>query len=207
GDVSRFEQKNGNESRVWQYNYTYSSNRVPATLIVTQPNGDQEEFIFDIKGQITQRIVDGLVTSYSHYDALGNVGRITYPDGTQMRFQYDSRSRIIVEEVRATTGQARIKNYQYNRFGHVAKTEVVNGPEVEYSYDLAGRLITQRLLNGQEYDERVLQRDLMGNVIQELFKQRRLDGSCSGSSCTTVDATVYSRTLSYTARGMLKEVK
>src|SRR5690554_442565 len=108
GDVSRFEQKNGNESRVWQYNYTYSSNRVPATLIVTQPNGDQEEFIFDVKGQITQRIVDGLVTSYSHYDALGNVGRITYPDGTQMRYQYDSRSRVIVEEARATTGQARI---------------------------------------------------------------------------------------------------
>ncbi|MCC5879869.1 MAG: RHS repeat protein [Idiomarina sp.] len=175
GDVSRHERHGDSEVRATQYNYTYHSGRIPSLLIITSPSGSAERFTYDAKGQLVEhQTANNLKTTYRDYDALGNVGRITYPDGTQSVYRYDSRSRVISEETRSANGKFNRASYTYNRFGEIASVRHFDNQNLHYTYDPAGRKVHTRFSKGGVRHEELLTRNLLGNVIRAQYSERIL---------------------------------
>jgi RHS repeat-associated protein len=91
----------------------------------------------------------GHTTTYSDYDAYGNVGRITDPNGNHTDYTYDARGRIeTITQVEAGPGGTDIlTEYFYDGAGNIDYIRLPKGNVVDYGYDAANRLtsITRRV--------------------------------------------------------------
>ncbi|QTL38035.1 DUF6531 domain-containing protein [Pseudoalteromonas viridis] len=143
GDVSRREKTDHNLS-VIQYadtTYTYhANNQINTIKVVASKLGDSPSwYYYDTKGNLTQTIEKGLKTTYSSYDALGRVGKISYPTGLVETFTYYPRGEVKTKVT--TDGQSSAKiEYKYNVMQQVTQEKHSTGLVIDYTYDQAFRL-------------------------------------------------------------------
>ena len=175
-------------SRTTRYSYEYYDNHIVRALTVTDANNHSTEYSFDSQGNLlTQTSATGELTTYAEYDALGNVGKISYPDGRMLQLTYDKRGKVLTEQhytsdVPDTPYQS--TQYSYNRFGEVSKLITTPGNTTHYFYDLNGRLTAERsLISGTNtaLAAIIYQRDKLGNIVQHSqYQNIQLgSGSCS----------------------------
>ncbi|MBL3601780.1 MAG: RHS domain-containing protein [gamma proteobacterium endosymbiont of Lamellibrachia anaximandri] len=115
--------------------------------LITDPNGVQTTLVYDPRGRLITRTTAGQ-SAQTDYDAVGNVVRVTGPDGRYIDYEYDAARRV--------TG-----------YSDTA------GNRVSYTLDTAGNTLqTQKLdpvdvltyTHGQVYDE-------MSRLIQDVGAQ------------------------------------
>lgn len=103
----------------------------------------------------------GQSTQFSNYDANGNVGTITDPNGVIIQRTYDARNRIKTITNQTTGAQTQ---YFYDSHGNLSYVVLPEGNQISFAYDLANRLtaIQDNLGNKTQY-----QYDVEGNRIHE----------------------------------------
>ena len=107
------------------------------------------------------------------YDKLGNLTKLTYPDGKVVEYRYNLAGELI--EVKDWAG--RLTRYRYDTKGRLIETKRPNGTCEQRSYDLLGQLLRQQDANVQgimlqdlkyEYNE-------VGQIVREQNKQYTYD--------------------------------
>ncbi len=63
-------------------------------LTIIDPNGVITQLTYDARGRLLTRTTDGQTTTME-YDGVGNVTRITQPDGSYINYEYDPAHRLI----------------------------------------------------------------------------------------------------------------
>jgi RHS repeat-associated protein len=106
----------------------------------------------------------GQRTEFSDYDANGNVGRITDPNGVITQRTYDERNRIKTITNQITGAQTQ---YFYDIRGNLSYIILPEGNRIDFTYNLANKLteIKDSLNNKIQY-----QYDVEGNRIREETK-------------------------------------
>jgi RHS repeat-associated protein len=103
-------------------------------------------------------------TEFSNYDANGNIGTITDPNGAITQRTYDERNRIKTITNQTTGGQTQ---YFYDIRGNLSYIILPEGNRIDFSYNLANKLteIKDSLGNKIQY-----QYDVEGNPTREEIK-------------------------------------
>jgi YD repeat-containing protein len=106
----------------------------------------------------------GQITEFSNYDANGNVGTITDPNGIITQRTYDQRNRIKTITNQSTGAQTQ---YFYDIRGNLSYIILPMGNQINFTYNLANKLteIKDSLDNKIQY-----QYDVEGNRIKEEIK-------------------------------------
>jgi len=121
----------------YEYITTYSCNTKGQVLAIDGPlsgNQDMMTLTYDAgTGDLlteTRPFVG--TTTYSDYDAAGQVGRVTDPNGNFTTYSYDGRSRItgVTTEPDGTT-----TSYTYTAAGELGSVTAPNGVTYTFSYD------------------------------------------------------------------------
>jgi len=115
--------------------YTYNHKGQVTAIDGPQPGiGDTTNFTYDpLTGDllaVTRPVVG--TTTYSDYDAAGQVGRVTDPNGNTTTYTYDGRGRItaVTTEADGTT-----TSYTYTGAGELGSVTAPNGVTYSSSYD------------------------------------------------------------------------
>lgn len=192
------------------YNYQYYSNNGIQKLTITAPDGATSTMDYDASGNLI-RYTDPMMhtTTYSNYDTLGNVGRITYPDETQEAFTYDKRSKLIKHDKVAADGNVSSIQYTYNQFDKVSSEVHSSGFSMVYKYDPAGRLLSKEQVRaGKVYSHNVFY-NLLGNISSEtivdpdnIYSQCYYDPPYTDECYDYVDP-IYNKSYRYDVQGLL----
>lgn len=193
-------------SRTTSYSYEYYDNHIIQTLTVTDANNQSVVYSFDNQGNLlTETGATGELTTYAEYDSLGNVGKISYPDGTALTLSFDKRGKVLTEQYYTSTDtdmpyQSNL--YSYNRFGKINTLITTPGSTTQYFYDVSGRLVAeQKLLNGTTtvLGALVYQRDKLGNIVsRQHFQNLQLPVSyCSERTTPAKSLVLLDPILSY----------
>ena len=118
-------------------------------LRIEDPNGLATVLAYDPRGRLISRTVGGEVTTYA-YDGVGQLVRLTRPDGSLLAYSYDNAQRLT--EIR--DGSANRLVYTRDAAGNVTREEVLDaGGAVRwtrsYTYDVAQRLSSEIGASGQ----------------------------------------------------------
>jgi RHS repeat-associated protein len=150
------------------YSYDACTNGIGRLCSVTDPSGTTT-FEYDVYGNITQHSKAELgqtyVTSYT-YDNVNQVEAVTYPNGIQLTYLRDTRSRITdisVSHSSLTNTQNIINNIQYRADNLPVQMTLGNGIVEDRTYDLQGRLTEQQL--SDSLFNRNYAYDANGNVL------------------------------------------
>jgi len=168
----------------YEYITTYAHNSKGQVLSIDGPldgNQDTTAFTYDSASGDLQGVIRPLIgtTTYSGYDAAGQVGRVTDPNSNAQTYAYDGRGRIntITNEAddSATT-------YNYNAAGELNSVTDADGITFDFIYNGSyGRLT------------RVV--DPLGNYIQHEYDS---EGNCTEISyLTSSDERVYWKRYDY----------
>ncbi len=145
-------------------------------LTIEDPNGTKTDLQYDTRGRLLSRIVysiqitDGSQTTFD-YDSVGNVVRVTLPDGSFITQEYDAANRLIAiadnlgNRVAYTLDALgnRIKEETFDPGGNLADpADDVLTRGRERVYNLLNRLITEIGGEGQSTD---FTYDLEGNLL------------------------------------------
>ena len=155
------------------YTTEYEYNTLGQLILIDGPRTDVSDSTnFEYYANITaegenQGQLKAIVNSLGHraefsdYDANGNVGRITDPNGVITSYTYDQRNRITTI-TNQTTGA--VTHYFYDSHGNLSTLILPEGNQIVYTYDLADRLtdIEDSLGNALHYEY-----DTEGNRIRE----------------------------------------
>lgn len=169
-----------------------------------RPNGMREEFEYDLYGRRTRRSAfrwgalegeaiftydSGELTSVSDlvrggtewlfYDAAGRLRRVLYPDGEDVAFEYDLRSRKVVER------------YSLPAQGTIQR--------IDFEYDLADRQVrvlanSTELLAERVFVDGQLRTLNYGNGLARSFTYDPERGSLSSTNTVNADGEVVERT-------------
>lgn len=63
-------------------------------LTIVDPNGVTTQLTYDPRGRLLTRITDGQTTTMD-YDGVGNITRITQPNGSYINYEYDASHRLV----------------------------------------------------------------------------------------------------------------
>ncbi|WP_332605347.1 RHS repeat-associated core domain-containing protein [Acinetobacter sp. ESBL14] len=137
------------------YSYAIHSNGMLKDVVINT-NGKTSIYTYDVTGNLIQykNSLDH-ITTYSNYDGLGNVGKVTDPNGFVTEYSYDARSRVINKKETLSSGQVRTTTYQYGTFG-VTQTET-NGMRETINYNDNGTMasithgVGSSIISGQYY--------------------------------------------------------
>lgn len=133
-----------NQARITTYSYSKHANGVLATKVVDGPlPNDTVTSTYNQAGDLLT-VENGLghITTYSDYNALGQPGRVTDPNGATTEYAYDVRGRIreasaIVDGVAQTTG------YTYDAVGRPETITTPDNVTATREYDAAGRVLRE----------------------------------------------------------------
>jgi len=106
-------------------------------------------------------------TIYSDYDAAGNKGRVTDPNGNAQIYTYDGKGRI---KTITNSADGSVTTYNYNTAGELTQVTAFNGITTGFAYDSAYGLMTKTT-------------DALGNYIQYAYDDQgnRIEKSLSRS--------------------------
>ncbi len=134
-----------NQTLTTTYAYTLYGNGMVQSMTVTQPspNGsDHATYAYDAYGNLTS-VTDGLghVTTYSGYNALGEVGKIVGPNGDETDYTYDARGRV-ASKTTHPNGTTATWTYAYDGFGLLSQINAPDGEVTTWSRDAEMRVKT-----------------------------------------------------------------
>ena len=158
-DPVRVEDAQGN---TFTFEYDYDKNKKEYYALIQNPEGQIKEVWYtdkgetkrvDINGRTIQKIdQDGRIHTITderglktvkEYDERRNLKRITYPDNTQILYEYDLRFNRIKTRQDPLN---RITRYEYDDAGNPVQKIEAKGTAIErtttYTYDDAGQLLT-----------------------------------------------------------------
>ncbi|WP_347331846.1 RHS repeat-associated core domain-containing protein [Marinimicrobium locisalis] len=152
-DRTRFEY-DGQGNRVRVINALYQTTEItnhdaagrPVRLV--DPNGVVTELDYDARGRLIRQQTGGAVASFER-DRVGQLTRLTLPDGTHLSYEYDAAHRLTAIE--ATDGE-RVE-FQHDAMGNVTTERIhdVGGQLVKRHtqvFDELGRLLEQTSADG-----------------------------------------------------------
>ncbi|OPY67215.1 MAG: putative deoxyribonuclease RhsC [Syntrophorhabdus sp. PtaU1.Bin002] len=174
------------------YTTTFQYNSLGQLIQINGPRTDVSdvttlEYYANDPGQGNNRgrlktVTDALghATQYASYDANGNVGTITDPNGVITQLTYDQRNRIKTITNQSTGA---LTQYAYDSRGNIASIIPPEGNLIDFTYNLADRLttITDILGNRISY-----QYDVEGNRTGEDIRDPQ--GTLKKSLAFTFDA-------------------
>ncbi|MGH6812103.1 MAG: DUF6531 domain-containing protein, partial [Methylocella sp.] len=133
---------------------SYDANGRPLTIV--DPNGVPTALTYGPRGRLTSRTVGTLKTAYA-YNRVGNLIRVTQPDGSYLTYSYDPAHRLIgiadaagdhiVYTLDATSNRiteqafdssgmlSRTQSYTYNVVNRLKKAIGAEGQTTTYAYD------------------------------------------------------------------------
>jgi RHS repeat-associated protein len=146
--------------------YSYDSKDRLAT--VTNPDGKQISYGYDIIGNLTSLTANSTTTNYTYdllnrldlvkvnshqladydYDAVRNLIQTKLGDGTTETLTYDTRNRLTNLETVNSSGSP-LSSYTYTLDANGNRTAVteLSGRQVNYTYDNVDRLTTESILD------------------------------------------------------------
>jgi RHS repeat-associated protein len=134
-----------NQALTTSYAYTLYGNGMVETLTVTQPSpsgSDHTTYAYDSHGNLSS-VTDGLghATTYSGYNALGEVGKIVGPNGDETDYTYDARGRV-ASKTTHPNGTTATWTYGYDGFGLLATVTAPDGEVTTWTRDAEQRVKT-----------------------------------------------------------------
>ncbi|MFE7033661.1 SpvB/TcaC N-terminal domain-containing protein [Streptomyces sp. NPDC057621] len=110
-------------------------------------------------------------TTGYRYDSFGRVLSLTYPDGEELQYTYDSGG-----QVTAATGTKKhysydyLKSLDYDKFGQRTRVELGNGTATSYAYDAEDRrlaTLNSTLPKGESFQKLDYTYDAVGNLSRQ----------------------------------------
>jgi len=130
---------------------------------ITDPNGLIIDLAYDVRGRLISRTVDGKTTAFE-YDGVGQLTKVTPPDGAYLRYTYDAAHRQTAitdalgnkihttydlagnktkEEVFDPAGAlVRTHRWVYDTLSRLSQSIGAAGQTTTYAYDANGNLTT-----------------------------------------------------------------
>ncbi|MCF5097697.1 type IV secretion protein Rhs, partial [Pseudomonas gessardii] len=144
----------------------YQWDAVGRLIKVVLPGGATRELSYNPYGKITaERDELGRVTRYEYADGLHLISRRINPDGTALRYRYDS-TRLLLTEIENEAGETYQLAYHAN--GLIQQETGFDGQRTAYVYDLNGHL--QEKTEFGDDDRQLItayQRDHAGRLIRK----------------------------------------
>jgi len=120
------------------YNYTVHPNGLIATMTVDGPlagTGDAVTSTYDTAGNLlTVKNSLNHTTSYANYNALGQPGKITSPNGAVVEYTYNARGQVLTEK-RTVNGVAQTTTTTYDTRGRPVNVTTPDGETIGTDYD------------------------------------------------------------------------
>jgi RHS repeat-associated protein len=164
-----------NQSRTTTYAYTKHANGMLASVTVDGPlagNGDAVVTTFNVYGDLLSVSNSlGHAVTYSNHNGLGQIGRVTGPNGDITDFVYDARGRVLTQR-RWIAGVAADTTRIFDTLGLVTSVTTPDGAVQNFEYDSARRVVrTWRAANGTvsggaSKEDQLYAYDAMGNVTR-----------------------------------------
>ena len=141
----------------------YRWDAVGRLLQVTLPSGATRTWSYNAYGKVTaERDEQGRLTRYEYADDLHLVSRRLNPDGSKLKYRYDS-ARLLLTEIENESGEKYQLDYTPN--GLIRQQVGFDGQRTTYAYDLNGHLLekTEHGEDGSQWVTRY-QRDAAGRL-------------------------------------------
>ncbi|WP_338473789.1 RHS repeat-associated core domain-containing protein [Pseudomonas sp. MS646] len=142
----------------------YQWDPVGRLLKTTLPNGANRAWTYNAYGKVTsERDELGRVTRYEYADDLHLVSRRRNPDGSELKYRYDS-ARLLLTEIENESGEKYRLDYTPN--GLIRQQVGFDGQRTAYVYDLNGHLL-EKTEHGEDGTQWVTayQRDATGRLL------------------------------------------
>lgn len=164
-----------NQTLTTTYTYSQHTNGMLSSIIEDGPIAGTADAVttnFDAAGNITS-IVDanGILTSYSGYNAFGLPGTVTERNGVSQSYTYDARGRVTAV-TRLVAGQSTTVQYTYDGYGNLSSATTPEQSQT-YGYNVAGRLLSTTsdytedggfLSSSTSYNQRQFSYNLNGDI-------------------------------------------
>ncbi|ALI08883.1 type IV secretion protein Rhs [Pseudomonas fluorescens] len=141
----------------------YQWDAVGRLLQVTLPTGATRAWSYNAYGKvIAERDEQGRTTRYEYADDLHLVSRRLNPDGSELKYRYDS-ARLLLTEIENESGERYQLDYTPN--GLIRQQVGFDGQRTAYAYDLNGHLL-EKTEHGEDGSQRITryQRDAAGRL-------------------------------------------
>ncbi|WP_434602519.1 RHS domain-containing protein [Pseudomonas sp. Z4-7] len=144
----------------------YQWDAVGRLLQTTLPTGATRAWSYNAYGKVTaERDELGRITRYEYADDLHLISRRLNPDGSELKYRYDS-ARLLLTEVENESGE----KYQlaYTPNGLIRQETGFDGQRTGYAYDLNGHLL-EKTEFGSDGSQRLTayQRDSAGRLLRK----------------------------------------
>ncbi|WP_434604520.1 RHS repeat protein [Pseudomonas sp. Z4-7] len=144
----------------------YQWDAVGRLLQTTLPTGATRAWSYNAYGKVTaERDELGRITRYEYADDLHLISRRLNPDGSELKYRYDS-ARLLLTEVENESGE----KYQlaYTPNGLIRQETGFDGQRTGYAYDLNGHLL-EKTEFGADGSQRLTayQRDSAGRLLRK----------------------------------------
>ncbi|WP_434694561.1 RHS repeat protein [Pseudomonas sp. Z1-14] len=144
----------------------YQWDAVGRLLQTTLPTGATRAWSYNAYGKVTaERDELGRITRYEYADDLHLISRRLNPDGSELKYRYDS-ARLLLTEIENEAGE----KYQlaYTPNGLIRQETGFDGQRTSYAYDLNGHLL-EKTEFGADGSQRLTayQRDSAGRLLRK----------------------------------------
>ncbi|WP_434580183.1 RHS repeat protein [Pseudomonas sp. Z5-35] len=135
-------------------------------LQTTLPTGATRAWSYNAYGKVSaERDELGRITRYEYADDLHLISRRLNPDGSELKYRYDS-ARLLLTEIENESGEKYQLDYTPN--GLIRQETGFDGQRTGYAYDLNGHLL-EKTEFGSDGNQRVTayQRDSAGRLLRK----------------------------------------
>ncbi len=143
---------------------SYAYDRNGNVLTVSDVNGTIKRE-YDALNRVTKYTdTQGNTIQYA-YDEVGNLVKLTYPNGKKVHYRYDAANQLI----KVTDWAGRKTGYEWDANGRLVKEMRPNGTQLTRRYDQAGQLVQQQdvSLNDEVIAQFDFTYDAVGNITNE----------------------------------------
>jgi YD repeat-containing protein len=159
---------------------SYDGNGRPLTIV--DPNGLTISLTYDFKGRITSRNIGGELTQYT-YDNVGNLLKVTQPDGSYTAYTYDPAHRL-----------TQISDSLGNKIAYTL--DASGNPTKEQVYDPLGVLVRSHSREFDALNRLAKSIDAQGQAVSFVHDD-------NGNLTSTTDPLAHTSTQSYDALNRL----
>lgn len=169
--LNRLTQKTLPDGQVFAYSYDALGRVLTATN-----NAGTVNFTYDNLNRVTAETFDGRTIAYS-YNIAGRTQTTTYPDGSLVKQEFDTRNRL----TKIVKNETTLVEYAYNNANQQISKTFANGVVSNMQYDFANRLTNISTRNGSiqntsfEYDKEHNKTKIIRNNNPALSEQFTYD--------------------------------